>query len=910
MSPFASGFFDVRRGEGSLVYGSTTTLFGLIAAHTMLETARDAMFLTRLSAARLPFVYVLLAGLSLIAAGSNTRFVRAFGRRNALVVTILIAAYGSAALFLMPKTPASIFGLYVWSALLGTVMVVQFWMYAGNLFTVAQGARLFGLLAAGGVLGAVAGGFTSLALLTWLSVESLLLAAAGVFLGTGLLVTMLPVDTPNLEVPRTSARSGLGLIARHPYLKRIGLLIAISTATVLTTDYLFKSAAGAAFPREELGPFFARYYTVLNAVALTVQVFVASRLVDRAGVIAAFLVLPVLLALGGAGAVVFGGAFVAVLLMKGADGSLRHSLHRISSELLWLPLPDDVRGESKAFIDTVLGRSVQAIVAACLLGLSMLNLATLPVLSGIVAVLAAIWIAGAISLRGPYLDLFRKALTRTAPDARRSLQLDLNSIEVVVEALSSRDPSQAVAAIDLLEASQRSRLIPALILYHDQEEVLIRGLEVIAKPDRKDWPDLARRLLEHASPHVRVAALRALARAGDLASVEGRMLDLDPFVRGQAAFWLAQATDAPRAAPAIVEILAMDGAAGSNARTGLLEAIRDGASGTGDWIDVIADLAISPDPKVAEVAIRAMGTVRNRRFLPILIDRLAFRANRDTVREAIVSLGDEALDALGAALESTDTPEEVRRHIPRTISKFTNQRAADILTKRLEAEPSGGVRFKILRGLGRLVASVPEVRIDRAAIERRLAVDLREYVRLMSLRHPIEVGLAAAPEADKSGALLLGLLSDKMQQALERAFRLLQIAHRSEDLRSVSFAIRATDPKLRAKALEFLSTLTLASAVPENREILKIIVDDLSTAERLDRAKAFVPIQSLNHRTAVLRLLEDEDEALAGIATYHGLEIGGLKQEVIDASKESPLRRQVKAMLEGISGLREAPSVA
>lgn len=903
-------FFDVRRGEGAVVLRTTLTLFGLIAAHTMLETARDALFLEALPASRLPLVYVLLAGLSVVAAKGNTRFVAAFGRRNALVITLLAAAYGTIVFYLIPRSAAAIFGLYVWSALLGTVLVVQFWMYCGQLYTVAQGSRLFGLVTAGGVLGAVTGASAAVGVLRMIPVEALLLVAAGIFLGTSGLLTTLDVDTPDAPPQRgeAPARSGPGLFKDYPYLLRISALLAVSTSAVLITDYLFKSAAARAFPPEELGTFFAQYYAVLNAVALVVQVFVAGQLVNRAGVISAFLVLPLMLLAGGIASVLLGGVFLAVLVTKGADGALRHSLHRITTELLWLPLPDRVRAQSKAFVDTVVVRSVQAVIAGLLLLLAMFDLDSTRVLGGLIAGLAALWAASAIALRGPYLDLFRHALNRNTPDERRNLQLDLNSVELVVEALSSRDEIQVVAAIDLLAASDRARLIPALILYHESEAVLIRSLEAIGTKDRRDWIPLAERLLDHKSPQVRVAALKALARKGDRLTVEKRMLDINPYVRAHAAFWLAQTHDGDLVKdPAVSQILAMGGEAGAEAQVGLLEAIRE--DGDQRWVEVISELAKSSNDRVVETAVLAIGKVRDDRFIPLLIDRLGLRAGRDVVRDAIASMGDPALDALEAALGASDTPRQVRRHIPRTISRFDSLRAVQILTDHLGREKDGAVRFKILRGLGRLVAST-SLRVEREAIERRLHVELLEYLRLLSLRVPIEAGLETTPEAARSGRLLVGLLTDKMNQALERIFRLLQIAHRNEDLRSVSFAVRSNDKRVRAQALEFLSALTLSSSVPENRDLIRIIMDDMSEDEQLERVHQLLPHQPTTHRAAVLRLLEDEDESLAGIATYHGLEIGGFQQEVIDASKDGLLRRQVKTMLEGISGLREAPSVA
>ncbi len=913
MSGAFGDYFDVREGEGPLVLQTTLTLAGLIAAHTMLETARDALFLGELTANRLPLVYVLLAGLSIIVAKTNARFTESFGRRNGLIITLLGAAYGTILIFLLPESKASIFGLYVWSATLGTVMVVQFWMYLGSVFTVSQGSRLFGLVTSGGVLGAVLGASLSVLVLRLLPVSSLLLISSGIFLLTALGLTSLSVDAP--EAPSKRRRdppiaSGFGLFKQHPYLVRIAGLLTISTAAVLVTDYLFKSAAASHYRPEELGRFFASYYAGLNAVALVVQVFIAGRLVDRAGVISAFLVLPVLLSAGGIGTLILGGAFMAVLLTKGADGSLRHSLHRISTELLWLPLPDSVRARSKAFVDTVVVRSTQALVAGLLLVLSMFALDSVPILAAVVAVLSIVWIAWAFSLRGPYLDLFRRALNRSTPDEKRHLQLDLNAIEVVVERLSSRDPGEVIAAIDLLAASHRARLIPGLILYHEDESVLIRALGVVGTPDRRDWIPLAERLLDHRSPKVRVAALRALARTGDRKSIEARMLDISPYVRAHAAFWLAnlQEDAPPIDDPGVAQILEMGAwAAGGDAQVGLLEAIR--AGGDERWIDVIAVLAASEDQRVSEAAVLAIGKVRDERFLPLLIDRLGMRSSRDVVREAIVALGDPALDALEKALSDRSTARAIRRHLPRTISRCTVQRAADILTRQLLAEEDGTVRFKILRGLGRLAAE-PSIRIDREAIERRMNAELIEHMRLQSLCAPIQRDLAQSPDARMSGRLLVGLLTDKMDQALERVFRLLQISHRNEDIRSVAFAARSRDKRVRAQALEFVSTLTLSSSIPENRELLRIIIDDLSPEERLRRAAVYIPGAPQTHRSAVLKLLEDEDEALAGIATYHGLQIGGLKQEVLNISKDSPLWKQVKAMLEGVSGLREVPNVA
>src|SRR5688572_12350698 len=51
--------FDVRAGEGTAALQAALTIFTLLSAHTMLETARDALFLQRLEPSRLTLVYAL-----------------------------------------------------------------------------------------------------------------------------------------------------------------------------------------------------------------------------------------------------------------------------------------------------------------------------------------------------------------------------------------------------------------------------------------------------------------------------------------------------------------------------------------------------------------------------------------------------------------------------------------------------------------------------------------------------------------------------------------------------------------------------------------------------------------------------------------------------------------------------------
>ncbi len=914
-----------------MVVNSALVLFGLIAAHTMLETARDALFLGKLPPVRLTVVYGAIAGLTLVMTRLNSRFILNFGRRNGLVFTLILAAFGTTLFYLAPRSETMVQALYVWSGLLGSVMVVQFWMLAGHLFTVSQGKRLFGLIAAGGVLGAVVGAGVAVPILRFTSVEGLLPVSATILLLTAFLCTQFDTDEVTADAPRRSRsggwRASWNALFDHPFVVRLALGTAVATMTVLTTDYMFKKVSAAVIPSAELGMFFAQYYAVLNAVALLVQLFVAGVIVRRLGTLWAYMVLPALLLMGSAGVIVTGGALLVVLATKGADGALRHSLHRISTELLWMPVSEAARAKSKGLIDAAMVRGAQALAALFLFLLAQASLDTTVALAAIVAVGSVLWLGLALRLRQPYLELFRQALHVGSDPTGGRLELDLRSVGVIVEALSSRDPNQVLSAMDLLAESGQQRLIPGLILYHEADEVLVRALDIITTRERRDWVPLAERLTTHGNEVVRLHALKALARAGHREPLEGRLLDVSPGVRGQAAYWLAthDRSRAPQDHPAVRQILDMSGPAGSRAKIGLLEAIR--ASGdpndwtTGDaptslpeirtWADILMDLGMSDDEALSEAAFGAMATVRDPRFIPVLIDRLDKRERRAVVREALVSMGAPALEALKRALQDSTLRPEVRLHVPRSISKFTMQEAADALVEALRKERHGAVRYKILRGLGRLVSD-HGFRVPRQTMESRANRELHEVLRMLSLLVPIQRELGrGSVEAEACGELLVGLLADKRRQALERAMRLLQLAHPRESLRSVSYALRSPDRQIRAQALEYVEALTLSSSVPQNRDLIRIIGDDLDDAEKVERASSFLPDPPTNAQDSLRILVREPEEALAGLAAYYALELGEqpLTKEVETVSKERRLGGSLRSFVELMRARSAATSV-
>src|SRR5258708_5954513 len=149
---------DVRKEERRTVFGAFFALFGMTAAHSIVETARDALFLARVPVARLVWVYLAIAAIA-VGVGRLRDRRRTVERSERLVPGLLggagvtFAFWGAARL----KTAWVPYALYLWPGLYGTWVVGALWGLVGAAFTVSQAKRLFGFVGAGGVLGALAG---------------------------------------------------------------------------------------------------------------------------------------------------------------------------------------------------------------------------------------------------------------------------------------------------------------------------------------------------------------------------------------------------------------------------------------------------------------------------------------------------------------------------------------------------------------------------------------------------------------------------------------------------------------------------------------------------------------------------------------------------------------------------------
>jgi hypothetical protein len=448
-------------------------------------------------------------------------------------------------------------------------------------------------------------------------------------------------------------------------------------------------------------------------------------------------------------------------------------------------------------------------------------------------VLSALALLALVGLREDYVERFRDRLRTLVGDTRSDVpELDRSSLETLVSTLSSPSDAEVLAALDLLESYGRGGLVPPLILHHPSTAVVLSALELFRAADHPHLAAIRERLLEHEAAEVRAAVLRTWPGAGpDVAVLLGVLReDPSPAVRSTAlAGWASRTDSDPRAVErTLAELASADQIEGRLALASALPKLPAELASR-----FAQELARDPSPAVAEALASSLGAKPELRFLPVLVELLSRREARGPAREAIVALGEEGLPALARLLEAPETPDAVRRHLPRTISRMPGAAAARILTDALRrSEPR--VRYKILRGLGRMRARDPELEIDPAPLVAEAKASLERAVAMLRLQIAYALHAELSPAASRA-ELLAPLLEEKEQRALERVFRVLHTLEPERDYAVIFDALRRGDAAYRAICHELLEHVV---AVPI-RDGMLALTSSKAPLERLRDALNF-----------------------------------------------------------------------
>jgi AAA family ATP:ADP antiporter len=913
------GFLDIRQGERRNTLAAFGTLLAITTGHTLLETARDAFFLAKIPASRLPWMYLVIVVLAL--ALSQVKAARAdskWGVAGSLVVAAVITAGFWTLLFGGQPTHTVLYALYIWTGLFGSWAMVQVWTLLGRAHTMTQAKRLYGFIGAGAVLGGVIGAVLARLSISLMSPRSAVLLAAGIFVLSAVpcLVIKLPPGDPapkrkprghTVDEPRRPMTATVGLLWENPFARRVLGIVLVSTITVTVADYLFKSQIGAAISDTRLlGKYLSTFYGITNTLALVAQLAIAPWVFRRAGVQRALFFFPASMLFAAAGVMFSGGLLAAAVVLKGLDGALRYSIHKTSTELLLVPIPDLIRERIKPVIDLVGSRGGQALASVGILGLVMIGAASPLTLGAIVLGLAVLWVSLVVTIRKAYLDVFRETLKTGGLSGKAELpELDLGALETLFAGLNSNRDIDVIASLELLAEQHRERLIPALILYHPSREVVMRALEIFTEMGRTDFVSIADRLNSHPDREVAAAALRArtavlpakellLERLGD----DCAQVSVTALVALMARGWIApdeadRRLDAAVASKSWETIAELARAVRAIApKRGTDDPVEDRFDDLLIQLDELApsfrDVNVAPaddhqranqaapnhalgpiDVRIRLEVARAMEVRQSPRFIRALVRMLNRHELRATARAALLGIPG-ALEALDQAMSTPKIPRDIRMHLPRTICLFEPAAAAKVLLRHLQSAIDGVVRFKVIRGLVKLRRINPQIELDPSPLMRLAEQTLAHAEQLQRWGRALATGDEVAPVSLRAGAdplqaahhLLVDLVRDKELHATQRVFLLLELME-GDPFDDIWRGLRSKSPKAHASSLELLENLVKA---PLRERILELV------GEKAEDEPDAVP--ELSYVDAVREILGDRSSTMRTLAEYRAVELG------------------------------------
>ena len=169
------------------------------------------------------------------------------------------------------------------------------------------------------------------------------------------------------------------------------------------------------------------------------------------------------------------------------------------------------------------------------------------------------------------------------------------------------------------------------------------------------------------------------------------------------------------------------------------------------------------------------------------------------------------------------------------------------------------------------LAAAPEVAFDPEVLRQGTDATLEGVFRLVHWRSVLERGAReAVSRATPGHGLLVQLLRDKEEQAVERLFRLLALQHRSEDFKGIYRGLRSPDARARGSSRELLENVLRA---PRRAAVLAV-VEEAGDEVRLARAGAAYAAQALGYEDVLALILERGGESLRCVAAHHVGEIG------------------------------------
>lgn len=733
--------------------------------------------------------------------------------------------FGISSLLVLAQTGqvylGSVLAFSFWSDLFIAMSVTQFWIAVNDVFRLHQAKRMVGFLVTGGLLGGIAGSLLTYGLVHLVDPVNLILICPATLLLTLVVVNLLHAERAKVQGgPAASpawAGSGIGYlesfrtVRRDRYLRILAGVLASSMVIGQLIKYQFNFIVKVKYPDSgERTAFLAFFFLAILVISTVFHLFTTGQLLKRFGVRLTLLVAPTVLLIAALAAFLIPVAALGALMVwaigtRGSERAFDTTVGQSVRELLYIPIADDIKYKAKIFIDMFVNKLGTGLGAALYLllyyGLSLYRYVALPGeqlglavrdFSLLVVGFALVWIVLIWIIYAEYLGVIKQDLKEKWPNPDKLIKahVDMDSTLLLFELLQSREKSSTLYAMNLFRLKQMERLTPEVmeVLAFKEDELKAMSMDSLLDVGGEVFYPGAEETMTADDFEVMVREIVALPSYKLL---------------------MEQQLGGAGGTKTETEVARMEAAR----LTGLMEP-------TPGVLQSLARLLRDPSPDVLNYALDSAAIHLQKDHIPLMIPLLGNPVTRQAAQSALAAFGPRIMDALRKHLQDPHERLDVRKAIPEILTRFGNQKAADMLVAELcLREPE--LEEELVQALREIRLEFPEVQFLKKKIS---------DVILSLIRTNYAAILSAAGE-DGGPSLPQGKAAVDLRT--KRIFDLLTLVHPPDDM------VKAYQNILQGTRKSVDSSLELLDNILDRniKTYLFPLIEDLPPEERKHRLK-------------------------------------------------------------------------
>jgi len=840
---FLNRFADVRGREVRVALSFSGYFFLVTFTFYLLKPVKESTLISFLSPAWWPYADLVTALLIGLVVALNARLLARVPRRTYLTASLLffIASmlvfwylfdvyisklirspvvdpsgmyfFLSVQISIENMWPYIVIAFAFWADVFIVMSVTQFWISVNDVFDPHQAKRLVGLFVTGGLFGGIAGSALA-ALVTFASVlkpHHLLLVAPALLGLAAVTVNVIYAgqrridakvgDGPVPATARVGILESLRAVRGNRYLLMLAGMLASAMVAGALINYQFKAVVLSAFEAPaERTYFIASLFLVILILSTIVHLAATGHVLKTYGIRWAIVIAPTALFLGSLSVFVIPAGFLLwwAMFARGGDKLFDNTLSQSVRELLYIPVPADVKYKGKIFIDMFVNKFATGLGAAlfwALYRVRQLVYRSDGTLSGalvivretgvLTLVFLVLWLVMTRLVYREYPGVLKKDIRKLHKEGREAIaeHVDVGLTLEIFNTIQSAERSSTLYLMNLFNLVRRRNLTPELkaLLGIKRDEMKARAMDALFDVGGGGFfPGLEEAI---ADPEIQK---------------EIDLVFLLPAYREIMEKRLGEIVGSPSEVDRIE-------AASSISRMAPNEAT----------LQALGRLLQDPSPEVVLYALESAAVHRSHEHVPLILGLLANPMVCPEAQRALARYGAGVEDIVTPALQAEDGPAEVRQAVPEVLALVGTQRAADILLAELSRRRDDMEQA--------LVEALYKIRTDRPAVRFREKAVRPEV--LFLVRKACDLVLDPPGPGDETQAAL--------NIRIKRVFDLMTLLYPREDVINAYQNIHLGSVRSADYSLESLEVLL-------DRELKGLflpLVEDLSLEEKARRLK-------------------------------------------------------------------------